>query len=53
MTATGTDDHGNVVTGSDDATVELTDVLPSITVAKSANPTSLAEPGGNVTFQVV
>ena len=30
----------------------ITDVASTITVVKTANPTSLPEPGGNVTFTV-
>ena len=37
---------------SDDATVTVTDVLPTIVVTKSANPTSILEPGGTITFSV-
>ena len=40
-------------TDSDDATVTITDVAPTLTVDKTANPTSVAEPGGDVTFTVV
>ncbi len=40
------------MTGSDDATVEITDVPSSIVVTKTASPTSLPEPGGNVVFTV-
>ena len=36
----------------DDATVTLNDVASTITVDKSANPTSLPEPGGFFTFTV-
>ena len=36
----------------DDATVTITDVASSIVVTKTANPTSLPEPGGNVDFTV-
>jgi hypothetical protein len=50
--ASGTDDDGNPVSGSDDATVTITDVASAISVTKTANPTSVAEPGGNVTFTV-
>ena len=32
--------------------VTIVDVLPTITVDKTANPTSVDEPGGNVTFTV-
>jgi YVTN family beta-propeller protein len=52
VTAAGTDDDGNPVSGSDDATVVITDVPSSIRLDKSANPTSVPEPGGAVTFTV-
>ncbi len=52
VTATGTDDDGNPVSDSDDATVTITDQPSSIQVVKTANPTSLPEPGGIVTFSV-
>ena len=50
---TGTDDDGNPVKDDDDATVTITDVPSSIVVTKTPNPSSLPEPGGNVTFTVV
>jgi len=53
VTASGTDSHGNPVSGTDDATVTITDVLPSIAVVKTANPTTVNEPGGSVTFSVL
>ena len=53
VTASGTDDDGNPVSGHDDATVTLTNLPSSIVVTKTANPTSLPEPGGNATFSVV
>ncbi len=46
------DDDGNAVSGSDDATVTVTDVGSSLAVSKTADPTSVAEPGGEVTFTV-
>jgi uncharacterized repeat protein (TIGR01451 family) len=52
VTASGTDDDGNPVSDTDDATVTLTNVASSIEVTKSASPASLAEPGGNATFSV-
>ena len=52
VTGTGIDDDGKPVTGSDDATVTITNVPSSIRVTKTANPTSLAEPGGAVHFTV-
>lgn len=50
VTATGTDTHGNVLTGSDTATVTLLDSLPALEVVKTAQPTQLLEPGGPVDF---
>ncbi|KPK95110.1 MAG: hypothetical protein AMJ88_02085 [Anaerolineae bacterium SM23_ 63] len=52
VTASGTDDDGVPVSDDDDATVTITDVPSSILVTKTANPTSLPEPGGNVDFTV-
>jgi len=51
-TASGVDDESNPVSGSDDATVTIADVQPAISVVKTANPISVDEPGGNVTFTV-
>jgi hypothetical protein len=53
VTATATDDDGNSDTATDSAIVTFTDVLPTITVTKTANPTSVPETGGNVEFTVV
>ena len=50
VTASGADDDGNPVSDSDSATVEVRDVPSSITMVKTANPTALDEPGGNVTY---
>ena len=52
VTASGQDDDGTSVSDSDTATVTVTDVGSSIEVTKTANPTSLPEPGGPVTFDV-
>jgi len=52
ITASGTDDDGNKVSGKDDATVGITNVPSSIQVTKSANPISIQEPGGTATFAV-
>ena len=52
VTATGADNTGKPVTGSDSATVTITNVPSSMQVIKTANPTSLAEPGGTVAFTV-
>ena len=57
VTAKGHDDDlpnpDDEVTGSATATVTLTDVAPSISVVKTADPVSLPEPGGDVSFRVV
>jgi hypothetical protein len=50
VTASGADDEGQAVSASDDATVTVTDVASAIEIIKTADPTSLPEPGGNVTF---
>lgn len=52
ITASGTDKHGNVISGFDDASVTVNGVNPSITVVKTANPTEVLEPGGLVEFSV-
>ena len=53
VTAQGHDDENTPVSGHDDATVALTDVAPSVSVVKTADPVSLPEPGGDVSFHVV
>jgi LPXTG-site transpeptidase (sortase) family protein len=50
FTAHALDTEDNDATDSDDATVTFTDVLPEIQVSKDANPTSVPENGGSVTF---
>ena len=52
VTAEISDDESNTESDSDDADVAITDVLPSLTVTKTADPTSVPEPGGNVDFDV-
>ena len=42
--------NGTTLRPTDSATVTITDVLPAATVTKTTSPTSLQEPGGNVTF---
>jgi len=49
-TASGTDDDGNPVSDSDSATVDVNNVPSSIQLIKTANPTSVDEPGGNITY---
>lgn len=52
VTAEANDGDGNTVSASDDATLTLVDILPTIAVEKSGDPTSLPEPGGSVVFSV-
>jgi hypothetical protein len=52
VTVTATDDRGNTVRDTDDATVTLTPA-PIIQVDKTATPESLPVPGGTFTFNVV
>jgi uncharacterized repeat protein (TIGR01451 family) len=52
VVATVRDDEDDEATDNDDATVTITDALPAISVEKTANPTSVAELGGNVTYTV-
>ena len=46
------DDEQNTDSDKDSASVEVTDVAPTITVDKTADPTTLPEPGGTFTFKV-
>ena len=50
--AAAIDDDGSTATDTDDATVKLTDVKPTIEVDKTASPTVVDEPGGDVSFTV-
>ncbi len=50
VTASASDDDGNNTQAMDSATVDITDVLPTISVTKTASPTEVEEPGGSVTF---
>jgi hypothetical protein len=52
VTATATFDS-NSITDSAEATVTFTDASPEVEVTKSANPTSVNEPGGKVAYTVV
>ncbi len=52
VTATGIDNNGNTLTGNDTATVSIGDELPEITVIKTATPTEVIEPGGDVIFSL-
>jgi len=53
VTAAAADDDGNDVNGEATAVVTISDVLPSVAVAKSANPSSVPETGGDVSFTFV
>ncbi|OGC80552.1 hypothetical protein A3K01_03350, partial [candidate division WWE3 bacterium RIFOXYD1_FULL_43_17] len=50
FTGKAVDDDNTEATDTDDATVSFTDVLPTIEVTKTANPTSVPETGVDVTF---
>ncbi|HSK46774.1 MAG TPA: hypothetical protein VLA05_02080 [Coriobacteriia bacterium] len=52
-TASATDNEENEVSASDSASVAVTDVLPTITVDKSAQPAILPAPGGEFTYTIV
>jgi hypothetical protein len=53
VTASALDSNQNDLEGSDDATVQVLDVAPEMSVAKTASPTAVNEPGANVTFSVL
>ncbi|MCA1683892.1 MAG: hypothetical protein LC708_02005, partial [Actinobacteria bacterium] len=53
VTATAVDDSGDTVSDTDDATVTLTPLAPTLRVEKTADPLTKPEPGGNFTFLVV
>lgn len=50
ITAAGTDDEGNSVSASDSDTVVILNVPSNIEMTKTASPTQIFEPGGNVTY---
>ncbi len=50
VTATDGDPGSTPVSNSDSATVSFTDVPPTVTLDKSASPTTLPEPGGDFDF---
>jgi uncharacterized repeat protein (TIGR01451 family) len=52
VTVIGVDELGQQATDDDDATINITDVVPNIQVVKDATPESLPEPGGTFTFTV-
>ncbi len=53
VSAAAADDEGNPASATDDATVDVTDVLPSVSVSKTPSTGSVGEPGATVTFSVV
>jgi hypothetical protein len=52
VTADVSDNDGNTIHPYDDATVTVTDVPPTATLTKTADPITVPEPGANVTFTV-
>jgi len=46
------DNEGNVIQVADQEDTVISDVLPTVLLTKTANPTSMPEPGGNVTFTI-
>ena len=50
FTAKAIDNDKSETTDDDDATVDFTNVLPTILVTKNANPTAVPETGGDVLF---
>jgi hypothetical protein len=52
VTATVTGPGGQTASDTDDAVVTVTDAVPSITVDKTVDPDTRAEPGGLFTFTV-
>ncbi|HEX6850742.1 MAG TPA: hypothetical protein VF139_04985, partial [Candidatus Polarisedimenticolaceae bacterium] len=47
---TVSDNEGNTASDSDNETVSVVDVLPTVDLTKSVSPSSYAEPGGTFTF---
>ncbi len=52
VTATARDDEQNPAFDSDDATVNIVNVDPQIVVTKTADPTTVDEPGADVSYTV-
>jgi hypothetical protein len=52
VTASGTDDDGDPITGNGSTTVRISDIASSIDVIKTATPTTVLVPGGDVLFKV-
>ncbi len=53
VTVVGRDDDGSSVSDTDDATVTITGVPPTVNITKTPSPASLPEPGGQFTFNFV
>ena len=53
VTATAEDNEGNQAMAADSATVTINNLPSMITLTKTANPTSVDEPGGDVIFTFV
>ena len=53
VTGSGIDDDGFDISDDDTADVEILDVLPKISLQKTADPLTLDEPGGEFTFTIV
>jgi hypothetical protein len=53
VTVVGRDTAGISVSDTDDATVTLTGVPPTVDITKTPSPSSLPEPGGQFTFNFV
>lgn len=52
-TWTASDDDGNSVSKNSTARIDFNDVLPDVSITKTANPTSVDEPGADVEFTIV
>ncbi|MEA2828230.1 MAG: hypothetical protein QOG43_2669 [Actinomycetota bacterium] len=53
VTVVGVDNDGTSASDTDDATVTLTGVPPTVDITKTPAPSSLPEPGGQFTFNFV
>jgi uncharacterized repeat protein (TIGR01451 family) len=53
VTGSATDDDGTEATDTGTATVTFDDVLPDVSITKTANPTSVPETGADVEFTIV
>ena len=53
VSVAATDNEGNPATDSDDASVTVTDVEPTVTIDKSVDKASLPQPGGEFNFTIV